>query len=137
MIPAQSSKLKQVLLFTLLIMLLMSISTHKEPRFLLLLAPLFMVVCVRGYRSTPKIIILGGILINLVIFAQHQFIGKSGALNVLHDLRHDDKVKSVLFLTECHHTPFYSVVHKNIKMRFPDCSPIRRINKTDENSHFF
>ena len=30
---------------------------------------------------------------------------------------------SVLFLTPCHTTPYYSYIHKAIPMRFLDCSP--------------
>jgi phosphatidylinositol glycan class B len=29
----------------------------------------------------------------------------------------------VLFLTPCHATPYYSHVHRNVSMRFLDCSP--------------
>ena len=35
-----------------------------------------------------------------------------------------DAGTSVLFLTPCHATPFYSHVHAPIRMRFLDCSPL-------------
>jgi len=105
----------------------MSVSSHKESRFLLLLLPLFLVICVRGYRSTPKLLFIGGLLVNLFVFSIHNIYGRTGSIEVLNDLRHDGSVRSVLFLTECHHTPYYSVVHKNIPMRFPDCSPVPRL----------
>ena len=31
------------------------------------------------------------------------------------------KVKSILFLTPCHATPYYSTLHRNIPMHFLDC----------------
>lgn len=33
------------------------------------------------------------------------------------------KVDSILFLMPCHATPFYSTLHRNVPMRFLDCSP--------------
>lgn len=35
----------------------------------------------------------------------------------------DPNGTSVLFLTPCHATPFYSHLHRSIPMRFLDCSP--------------
>lgn len=35
----------------------------------------------------------------------------------------DEKVKSILFLTPCHATPYYSMLHYNLPMQFLDCSP--------------
>jgi hypothetical protein len=32
-------------------------------------------------------------------------------------------VKSILFLTPCHATPYYSMLHHNLPMRFLDCTP--------------
>lgn len=32
-------------------------------------------------------------------------------------------VDRVLFLMPCHATPYYSSLHKNVSMRFLDCSP--------------
>ncbi|KAL2611148.1 hypothetical protein R1flu_022840 [Riccia fluitans] len=34
-----------------------------------------------------------------------------------------NRVDSVVFLMPCHSTPFYSALHRNISMRFLDCSP--------------
>ncbi|KAJ5075100.1 gpi mannosyltransferase 3 [Anaeramoeba ignava] len=44
---------------------------------------------------------------------------------------------SVLFLTPCHSTPFYSHIHKNISMDFLDCSPSSEPNYVDEADRFF
>ncbi len=40
-----------------------------------------------------------------------------------HLARHTRPGDSVLFLTPCHATPFYSHVHRAVRMRFLDCSP--------------
>jgi hypothetical protein len=47
-------------------------------------------------------------------------------------IRNDPLAKSVMFITKCHQTPYYSMIHKNIPMRFPDCSPKGRIDGTEE-----
>ncbi|OMP10408.1 GPI mannosyltransferase [Corchorus olitorius] len=35
----------------------------------------------------------------------------------------NNKVKSVIFLMPCHATPYYSALHRNLPMRFLDCTP--------------
>lgn len=42
----------------------------------------------------------------------------------------NEKVKSVLFLMPCHATPYYSTLHRNIPMRFLDCSPRFELRKS-------
>lgn len=32
-------------------------------------------------------------------------------------------VRNILFLTPCHATPYYSTLHRNLPMRFLDCTP--------------
>jgi phosphatidylinositol glycan class B len=92
---------------------------------------------VKGYFRTPKFLFIGGIIINLFLFSIHNLHGKNGPIEILSDIRHDPSAKGVLFLTECHLTPYYSITHKNIKMRFPDCSPVPRLAGNDENTLFF
>jgi hypothetical protein len=43
---------------------------------------------------------------------------KSGALNLMDYLRNISELKSIYFFTNAHSTPFYSHLHKNIKMEF-------------------
>lgn len=45
-----------------------------------------------------------------------------GQVQVMESLRHGNN-DSILFLTPCHTTPFYSYIHRPIFMRFFDCSP--------------
>ena len=52
---------------------------------------------------------------------------RRGVLDVMEVVRQRaarDAGTSVLFLTPCHATPFYSHVHAPIRMRFLDCSPL-------------
>lgn len=44
-------------------------------------------------------------------------------MNYLSREANNGKVKSVLFLTPCHATPYYSTLHENVPMRLLDCTP--------------
>ncbi|XXG74680.1 hypothetical protein AAC387_Pa07g3338 [Persea americana] len=46
------------------------------------------------------------------------------------------KVDSILFLMPCHATPFYSTLHRNLPMRFLDCSPSDDRGVLDESDRF-
>lgn len=49
-----------------------------------------------------------------------------GQIDVMHYLGQEADLHpniSVLFLTPCHATPYYSHIHRNISMEFLDCSP--------------
>lgn len=48
----------------------------------------------------------------------------------------NEKVKSILFLMQCHTTPYYSTLHRNLPMRFLDCSPSEEKGNLDESDRF-
>ncbi|CAK7338082.1 unnamed protein product [Dovyalis caffra] len=48
----------------------------------------------------------------------------------------NDKVKSILFLTPCHATPYYSTLHYDLPMRILDCSPSEEKGIPDESDRF-
>lgn len=48
----------------------------------------------------------------------------------------NEKVKSILFLMPCHATPYYSSLHRNLPMRFLDCSPSEENGIPDESDRF-
>lgn len=56
-------------------------------------------------------------------------INRSAQISVMELLRQEQQkiavspTSSILFLTPCHTTPYYSYIHQNISMRFLDCSP--------------
>ncbi|KAK6235957.1 hypothetical protein SCA6_011294 [Theobroma cacao] len=49
--------------------------------------------------------------------------GTEDVMNYLSKEAAREKVKSILFLMPCHATPYYSTLHRNLPMRFLDCSP--------------
>ncbi|KAK4431922.1 GPI mannosyltransferase 3 [Sesamum alatum] len=66
-------------------------------------------------------------------------IHQRGTEDVMHYLSNEareNKVKSILFLTPCHATPYYSTLHHNIPMRFLDCTPSEEKGIIDESDQF-
>lgn len=49
--------------------------------------------------------------------------GSEDVMNFLAYEARDGNVRSVLFLTPCHATPYYSTLHEKVPMQFLDCSP--------------
>ncbi|GER56082.1 GPI mannosyltransferase [Striga asiatica] len=62
--------------------------------------------------------------------------GAEDVMNYLSREAKDNRVKSILFLTPCHATPYYSTLHKNISMRFLDCTPREERGNLDESDQF-
>ncbi|CAA0831593.1 Alg9-like mannosyltransferase family [Striga hermonthica] len=62
--------------------------------------------------------------------------GAEDVMNYLSKEARDNKVKSILFLTPCHATPYYSTLHQNISMRFLDCTPSEERGNLDESDQF-
>ncbi|KAM5554037.1 mannosyltransferase APTG1-like [Rosa sericea] len=48
----------------------------------------------------------------------------------------EGKVTDILFLMPCHATPYYSTVHRNLPMRFLDCTPSEEKGIPDESDQF-
>ncbi|GAB2214110.1 hypothetical protein Droror1_Dr00018448 [Drosera rotundifolia] len=46
------------------------------------------------------------------------------------------EVKQVLFLMPCHSTPYYSALHRDLPMRFLDCTPSEEGRGPDELDRF-
>ncbi len=110
----------------------MSLLAHKEERFMMPILPYLILMA--GYaltnlkRAAPK---LGLGLLIFVVITQLLFLGvwnntyRVGSLPVMDELRTipEDELRSVYFITDCHATPFYSHLHRNIPMAFPTCPP--------------
>ncbi|KAK1418396.1 hypothetical protein QVD17_27540 [Tagetes erecta] len=62
--------------------------------------------------------------------------GTEDVMNYLAKEAHQGNVKSILFLTPCHATPYYSTLHQNVPMRFLDCSPSEVKGNLDESDRF-
>ncbi|XP_047321722.1 mannosyltransferase APTG1 [Impatiens glandulifera] len=63
--------------------------------------------------------------------------GSEDVMNYLSDEAQKGNVGSILFLTPCHATPYYSTLHRNLPMRFLDCSPPREGNRIPDESDRF
>ncbi|KAL8556966.1 hypothetical protein ACS0TY_004442 [Phlomoides rotata] len=62
--------------------------------------------------------------------------GTEDVMNYLAKEAQENKVKSILFLTPCHATPYYSTLHYNLPMRFLDCTPSEEKGIRDESDQF-
>ncbi|CAN8011031.1 unnamed protein product, partial [Ixodes pacificus] len=123
-----------------------SFVSHKEFRFLLPAFPLAMVVCGAGMARLPRLWALGlATVLAVSFFPPAVYLGvyhQKGALEVVDflgtELEANPKA-NVLFLMPCHSTPYYSHIHRRVKMRFLKCEPNihRRRNHVDEAKEFF
>jgi len=74
--------------------------------------------------SLFKVLLFIFIFGNLAYFEYAALIDKRGAMDSMNYLRSYPKpIQHLLLLTECHRTPYYSYLHKNIPISFPECSP--------------
>ncbi|XP_050672932.1 GPI mannosyltransferase 3 [Leptidea sinapis] len=113
--------------------ILHSLISHKEFRFVLPLLPMLMYlaqdVIVPWSRKAKKwqLYTLAGLLVvgNVAPAFYFGTVHQSGPLRVMPLLREEikDNKTSVLFLMPCHSTPLYSHLHANITTRYLHCEP--------------
>eukprot|EP01080_Neovahlkampfia_damariscottae_P002847 gene2847-4690_t len=120
----------QYLLISILTILIYSIlSEHKEFRFIYSILPILIIYSGYGlykllFKSSFKYIIFLFIFIPQILLGGYfSLIHQRGSLDVMNILRNKNNVKNIYFLIPCHHTPGYSHLHKNISLKFLDCSP--------------
>ncbi|KAA8522802.1 hypothetical protein F0562_009225 [Nyssa sinensis] len=68
-----------------------------------------------------------------------EYTGQRGTEDVMNYLSNEalnGRVGSILFLTPCHATPYYSTLHHNLPMHFLDCSPSEEKGMPDESDRF-
>ena len=99
----------------------LSLSAHKEYRFLLPVMPSLILLCLYALPSNKFIKTL--IFIQIPVFVYLGYFHQLGALKATDLLRNEDP-SSVAFWVNCHGTPFYSHMHKNIPMSFLRCEPL-------------
>ncbi|CAD8091906.1 unnamed protein product [Paramecium primaurelia] len=132
---AQPLRLMYYMIFTIL---MLSLSAHKEDRFLLPLFPIIIYFICLGleyldkikWKKIKKIIILLAVISNISFFILMNTYQDVGALKTMSILRQRNATE-VQFFTQCHRTPFYSFIHKNISMTFPDCSPTNDVTSLE------
>ncbi|XP_031128009.1 GPI mannosyltransferase 3 isoform X3 [Ipomoea triloba] len=62
--------------------------------------------------------------------------GTEDVMNYLSVEAVDGNVRNILFLTPCHATPYYSTLHRNLPMRFLDCTLSEEKGMLDESDRF-
>ncbi|KAK7329863.1 hypothetical protein VNO77_24044 [Canavalia gladiata] len=139
-----------------------SLLGHKEFRFVLPVLPLALMFSgyslaviedsgsadYKGKKSSEKhtrcppkmgVAILFLLATNVPMALYMSLIHQRGPEDVMNHLAREalhGKVKSILFLTPCHATPYYSMLHHNLPMQFLDCTPSEEKGVPDESDRF-
>ena len=103
----------------------LSLSPHKEYRFLLPVIPFMLIYVAKGYTwfvSKWSNFIKLAILIQCIALAYIGFIHQSAPLTTMDVLRQENPT-SVYFWINCHGTPYYSHLHSPIPLDFLHCEP--------------
>ncbi|KAK6942377.1 GPI mannosyltransferase [Dillenia turbinata] len=92
---------------------------------------------VSKFKLWPAVIFLLATNLPMTLYMSlcHQR-GSEDVMSYLAKEAYDDKVKSILFLMPCHATPYYSVLHRNLPMRFLNCTPSEEKGVPDESDRF-
>ncbi|XP_068659058.1 mannosyltransferase APTG1 isoform X2 [Aristolochia californica] len=153
-------KSKQWKLFGLIVWVLglYSILGHKEFRFVLPVLPIALMFA--GYTlaeidlsnkrkrslnfsvrrpSKMQLAIFFLFATNLPMALYMSLVHQRGSEDVMNFLANEavgGEVRSILFLTPCHATPYYSSLHHDLPMWFLDCSPSNEKGTLDESDRF-
>lgn len=122
------------LLFTALGMIVMNtISPHKEIRFIYPISPLLIICASKTLHNIHKwrrAIVSILIVTNLLMFLVFGLLNQHGSIVVMRVLR-KHKPSSVYFAMPCHSTPFQSHLHlPNATLRFITCEPPVFVDKS-------
>ena len=82
----------------------------------------------RYYRTAANFILGFCVFTNIIFLIGWSSTYQIGSLEVMDKLRGEsenngENMKGIYFFTGCHNMPYYSHIHKNITMGYPDCSP--------------
>ncbi|EGR31251.1 plasmid maintenance protein, putative, partial [Ichthyophthirius multifiliis] len=142
-LKSKISESQDILYGTIFYIIFISMIAHKENRFILNGLSILILYAAYGYQNMTskklqKLILLLGILSNIILFIFMGFYFQQGSFSIFSELRNRiQNVDSVYFFTECHSTPLYSFLHKNIPMDFPDCSPENRLQEISDSLLLF
>ncbi|XP_014211663.1 GPI mannosyltransferase 3-like [Copidosoma floridanum] len=127
-----------------------SLIPHKEFRFILPVLPMLLYVIHESLlhkklaKSKRNILIFLLTISNVIPGIFFSYFYQHGAMSVIENLRHDVQTTNssninIIFLTNCHATPYYSHLHLNVPMRFLTCEPNldQRENYYNEADIFF
>uniref|UniRef100_H3B3L9 Mannosyltransferase n=1 Tax=Latimeria chalumnae TaxID=7897 RepID=H3B3L9_LATCH len=129
--PKKFQLLLSAIIWTILVYSLLS---HKEFRFIYPVLPLCMLFCgysLNSLKTWKKPAVCFLVLSNLLPALYFGLIHQRGTLDVMKSIQQlckndgssSNNETSLLILMPCHSTPFYSHVHCPIKMRFLQCPP--------------
>ncbi|KAF0460341.1 GPI mannosyltransferase 3 [Gigaspora margarita] len=144
--PRYWIRIKPLLQLCIWVLLCYSLLGHKEFRFIYPLLPIFVIISGIGIDEISsiknshlansftnskksawlKFSIIFLVITNVPIAYYASTIHQSGVIEVMNYLRDEaDKgnIKDIGFLAPCHSTPFYSNLHRNLKMWFLTCEP--------------
>ena len=122
---SQKKQYSDIPIIVLSTILILSLSKHKEVRFLLGIYPIFPIYAALGFvtfleynskilRKFAFIICPLIILSNYALIIDHGIFNYCGSLPVMDYIRnHSNNISNILFLTKCHDTPFYAHIHKS------------------------
>ncbi|XP_022639585.1 GPI mannosyltransferase 3 isoform X2 [Vigna radiata var. radiata] len=86
-----------------------------------------------------KIAILFLLATNIPMALYMSLVHQRGPEDVMNHLAREalhGKVRSILFLTPCHATPYYSMLHHDLPMQFLDCTPSEEKGVPDDSDRF-
>ncbi|CAI5726728.1 unnamed protein product [Peronospora effusa] len=150
-VPPSRKDLGRTIMWTLFVY---SNASHKEFRFVLPLLPpafvyagyclcklerrLYVQVGERTQRNLLRLAILllvvPNVLVAYYLSRSHQRAPVE-VMDYLADRIRENRDVSIHFWTPCHATPYYSFLHQNTSMWFPDCSPANRERPEGCESH--
>ncbi|CAM8942477.1 unnamed protein product [Rhodiola kirilowii] len=93
----------------------------------------------KGSSPKLKLAVLFLLVTNIPMALYMSLIHQRGTEDVMNYLSREaieGRVQSVLFLMPCHATPYYSMLHHNLPMRFLDCTPSEDKGTLDESDCF-
>ncbi|KAI9094833.1 Alg9-like mannosyltransferase family-domain-containing protein [Phlyctochytrium arcticum] len=119
-----------------------SLMAHKEFRFIFPVVPLMNIRAASaasslyaGLSKGVKQIVIGAIvLINVLLALYLSMVHQRGVVDAMHWLRREvdaGRVRDAVVLMPCHSTPFYSVLHRDIPLRFLTCEPPNDMTSTE------
>ncbi|KAG7025025.1 GPI mannosyltransferase 3, partial [Cucurbita argyrosperma subsp. argyrosperma] len=139
-----------------------SLLGHKEFRFVLPILPIALMfsgysLAALRYPASPngkreksrdvhskcpmkmKLAVIFLLATNIPMGLYMSLVHQRGTEDVMNHLAKEavsEKVKSILFLMPCHSTPYYSTLHRNLPMRFLDCTPSEETEIPVESDRF-
>ena len=113
----------------------LSLSPHKEYRFLLPVMPMLILLAAFSLdKLSPRqarAVLLGSVLLQVPVAVYTAQVHQSASLVTVDYLRNEG-AESVDFWLDCHLTPFYSHFHRPVALSFLDCGPFSQPTEVEQ-----